>query len=209
MPDRTFLADDQLDSILDAISTSDALPVAMLDQIDAASRDMAAMGQKMAAAAVAGGSWAFLGAPPEDLALRKRMLRPRMKMLLAAFSAGVTHRCQHTAQIRPLMLFCDPPSLVCMQRACMERAQRAMEVAGFRWDNHCDCCGTYTKIVTPYLTACGPLTINGHLCQACTDEMAVTAVQAADEVQVVSSKSPCPCGSGRRYKRCHGREAGR
>jgi hypothetical protein len=33
-------------------------------------------------------------------------------------------------------------------------------------------------------------------------------VPAAD-VPVVSGREPCPCGSGRRYKACHGRDAGR
>ena len=32
---------------------------------------------------------------------------------------------------------------------------------------------------------------------------------AADgEVPVVGAREPCPCGSGRRYKACHGRAAG-
>lgn len=207
MPDRQFLADDELDKILDAISTPDALPVAMLDQIDAATRDMAGMSYAMAAGAVSRGNWAFIGTPPDDLALRRRMVRPRLKMALAAFSAGVTHLCPHTQQIRPLLLSCDPPSLVCMQRACVAKVDQFAKATGFRWDNHCDCCGTYAEIVTPYLTACGPLSVSGHLCQACADGMTSTAIQAADEVQVVSSKSPCPCGSGRRYKRCHGRAA--
>ncbi|MDQ1741232.1 MAG: hypothetical protein QOE53_2884, partial [Pseudonocardiales bacterium] len=28
------------------------------------------------------------------------------------------------------------------------------------------------------------------------------------DVAVVSGREPCPCGSGRRYKACHGRGAG-
>lgn len=75
MPDRQFLADDELDKFLDAISTPDALPVAMLDQIDAATRDMAGMSYAMAAGAVSRGNWAFIGTPPDDLALRRRMVR--------------------------------------------------------------------------------------------------------------------------------------
>ncbi len=31
---------------------------------------------------------------------------------------------------------------------------------------------------------------------------------AAGEVPVVAGREPCPCGSGRRYKACHGRDAG-
>src|SRR3954451_20811227 len=31
---------------------------------------------------------------------------------------------------------------------------------------------------------------------------------AAADVPVVAGREPCPCGSGRRYKACHGRDAG-
>ncbi len=34
-----------------------------------------------------------------------------------------------------------------------------------------------------------------------------TARSSAAEVPVVGAREPCPCGSGRRYKACHGREA--
>ncbi|WP_432020969.1 hypothetical protein [Streptomyces sp. 1222.5] len=48
MRDRTFLDDDQLDAILDPLPSSDAIPVATLDQLDAATRDMASMGRGIA-----------------------------------------------------------------------------------------------------------------------------------------------------------------
>lgn len=35
----------------------------------------------------------------------------------------------------------------------------------------------------------------------------VATVSADDEVPVVGMREPCPCGSGRRYKACHGRSA--
>lgn len=37
---------------------------------------------------------------------------------------------------------------------------------------------------------------------------AMTSGASADEVPVVGGREPCPCGSGRRYKACHGRDAG-
>lgn len=37
---------------------------------------------------------------------------------------------------------------------------------------------------------------------------ATPARSSAADVPVVSGREPCPCGSGRRYKACHGREAG-
>jgi hypothetical protein len=36
---------------------------------------------------------------------------------------------------------------------------------------------------------------------------AAAPATAADEVPVVGAREPCPCGSGRRYKACHGRTA--
>ena len=33
------------------------------------------------------------------------------------------------------------------------------------------------------------------------------AGMATGEVPVVAGREPCPCGSGRRYKACHGRAA--
>jgi hypothetical protein len=38
---------------------------------------------------------------------------------------------------------------------------------------------------------------------------AVAALGAGDEVPAVGGREPCPCGSGRRYKACHGRAAAR
>jgi hypothetical protein len=37
---------------------------------------------------------------------------------------------------------------------------------------------------------------------------ATTRPAATGDVAVVGAREPCPCGSGRRYKACHGREAG-
>jgi hypothetical protein len=34
------------------------------------------------------------------------------------------------------------------------------------------------------------------------------ATLSSADVAVVSGREPCPCGSGRRYKACHGRDAG-
>ena len=39
--------------------------------------------------------------------------------------------------------------------------------------------------------------------------VATEAAQTTGEVAVVSMREPCPCGSGRRYKACHGKEAAR
>lgn len=203
---RQFPTDAELDELMGALPSPDALPVSTLDQLQAATREAGALGQNMALAAIARGGWALLGDAPKDVALIRRMVKPRLRMLLAAFSSGhVTHLCEHTRQIRPVLILCDPPTLVCMQPACIARLQQTREATQFLWDHHCDCCGQHTETVTPHLTSLGPLSISGHLCGACTALMADNALEAADEIQTVSRKGPCPCGSGRRYKRCHGR----
>ncbi|KWT62845.1 hypothetical protein ADL21_06270 [Streptomyces albus subsp. albus] len=207
MTTRRFLADDELDIILGTLPGPDALPVSTLDQLQAASREAGAMGQGMALAAIAHGGWALLGNCPKDTNLLRRMAKPPLRMLLAAFSAGpVHHLCEHTRQIRPLLVLCDPPTLVCMQRACLARLEQTRETTRFLWDHQCDACGQPTETVTPHMTSLGPLTISGHLCDACTAVTVAHAAEATGEAQVISRKSPCPCGSGRRYKRCHGRQ---
>ncbi|MEU8855720.1 SEC-C metal-binding domain-containing protein [Streptomyces sp. NPDC048556] len=205
MPDRTFLAVSELDQIIDYLADQQAMPISTLDQVDAATRDMGEMAITVAATATARGDHAFLGVLPEDLPRRKAMMRPRLRMMLAAFGAGVTSLCEHTQQIRPLLLSCDPPTLVCMQPACLAKVDRNAQQQGFRWDHHCDGCGKPTDVVFPYMTTLGPLSISGHLCEPCSTEMASAAQQLANET--TARKALCPCGSGRRFKRCHGRSS--
>lgn len=206
MTTRHFPTDAELDAIVENLPDPATLPVAALDQYGAASRDMARMGHAFALASLAHGGWAFLGTPPDDIALRRRMIRPRLKMLLAAFAEGVTDLCEHTRQIRPVLLMCDPPALVCMQPACRAKVDQLAQTEGFRWDHQCDACGRRVEMLTPHLLALGPLTISGHLCAPCSRDTATAALDAAADIQPVSRKTPCPCGSGRRFKRCHGNQ---
>jgi hypothetical protein len=205
MTTRTFISDTDLDTLLDAL-TAESLPVATLDQFDAASREAMQIGTALAAYAVAAGGHAFLGTTGTDPARLRRMVRPRLRMLLAAFSGGATRLCAHTGQIRPQLLVCDPPSLNCMQPACVAAATVERQRAGIQWDHQCDACGRRTEILTPYLLALGPLSISGHLCAPCSRDVGTAALDAVDNVRSIGRKAPCPCGSGRRFKRCHGRQ---
>lgn len=205
MTTRIFLSETELDALMDTLSAFD-LPVAALDQLEAATQEAALIGNAMASSAVAAGGWAFLGTPGTDTARLRRMVRPRLRMMLAAFSAGAERLCPHTDQIRPQLLVCDPPTISCMDQACMDAAARARVRLGFRWDNECDACGRRVEMLTPHLMAMGPLSISGHLCSPCSRDAATTAFDAADSIQSVGRKVPCPCGSGRRFKRCHGNQ---
>ncbi|MFJ4987921.1 YecA family protein [Streptomyces sp. NPDC088732] len=202
---RRFLTEIELDKVIDYLAGKADLTVATLDQFDAAARDMAGMTFTMAADAATRGDRSFLGSLPQDLATRKRLVRPQLRMMLAAMSAGVTHLCAHTRQIRPLLLSCDPPSMVCMEPACIAKVDQHAKATGFHWDHQCDGCGQPTETVYAHLTTFGPLSVSGHLCQPCSAEATNVATEAA-AFQVLGRKSPCPCGSGRRFKRCHGRD---
>ncbi|WP_369222442.1 SEC-C metal-binding domain-containing protein [Streptomyces sp. R39] len=200
---RTFLSDTDLDTLMGALC-AEGLPVATLDQIDAANQEAAQIGRTLATQVVADGGHAFLGTPGTDGARLRRMLRPRLRMVLAAFSSGAARLCPHTDQIRPHLLVCDPPALSCMKPACLAAASAERERIGLQWDHQCDACGRRTQTLTPYLLALGPLTISGHLCDSCSRDTATATLDAAESVQALSRKAPCPCGSGRRFKRCHG-----
>lgn len=203
MTSRTFISDADLDTLLDVL-TADALPVATLDQLDAATREAAQIGRTLAAHAVAAGGNAYLGTSGPDTVRLRRMVRPRLRMLLAAFSGGATRLCPHTDQIRPQLFVCDPPTLNCMVPACMTAAAAERERLGIQWDHQCDACGQRVDILTPAMLALGPLSITGHLCTPCFQAATTAALDASENVQPLGRKTPCPCGSGRRFKRCHG-----
>lgn len=203
MKTRQFLSDPELDSLMD-VFTADGLPVSMRDQLGAASKEAEQIARSLAAQAVAAGGHAFLGTPCRDTDRLRRMIRPRLRMLLAALSASAVHLCQHTQQVRPQLLVCDPPSLSCMRPDCMAVAGLERQRLGVRWNHQCDGCGQHVEMLTPHLLALGPLSISGHLCETCTRETTAAALAASDNTETVGRKSPCPCGSGRRFKRCHG-----
>ncbi|MFE3580564.1 SEC-C metal-binding domain-containing protein [Streptomyces vinaceus] len=205
MNTRIFPTDEELDQFLDALPGPETLPVHALDQLQAADHEVGAMVPRLAATAATNGSHAYLTPLPEDTAARRQILKPALRMMLAAFSAGnLTHLCEHANQIRPTILICDPPALVCTQPACATLTEQAQAEGRFLWDNQCDACGAHAPTVYPYLTRLGPITISGHLCQTCTDRHSADARKAATAAPPAFRKSPCPCGSGRRYKRCHG-----
>lgn len=203
MTTRTFLGDADLDTLMTALA-DEPMPVATLDQMDAAGREAAHIGQALAAHAVAAGGNAFLGTPGQDTTRLRRMVRPRLRMLLAAFSGGTARLCPHTDQIRPQLLVCDPPALNCMAPVCMTEAAAARERIGVCWDHQCDACGHHAQTLTPVLLGLGPLSISGHLCTPCLRDASTAALDASEDVRPIGRKTACPCGSGRRFKRCHG-----
>jgi hypothetical protein len=98
---------------------------------------------------------------------------------------------------------CDPPSAVC--RECLPKALPRMAKYPFRWQNTCDACGACVERMHSAMVQLGHFSVNGHICPNCQAEGALDAALTADEIIPVGRNRPCACGSGRKYKHCHGR----
>jgi hypothetical protein len=207
--DRTFLPDDVVDAVLHASADYvEALGTPVLDQIDAATRDLnEALPSAMVRAAEAGNQVIYAHLP-EDVADRKHLVMPAARMLLAAMSTPPAWTCPHFTQIGPGVVLCDPPMFACMQPDCLDAMSTAESKAGHRWDQECDACGKHTDILWKNTRTIGPTYLVGHLCKACVEGGQLDVdVYGKDASRQVGRRQPCPCGSGRRYKACHGRAA--
>lgn len=88
---------------------------------------------------------------------------------MVAMSAGVLPLCPHVQQIRPQILLCDPPAIVCT--GCLPSRQNVIETLGHRWNHQCDRCGVHVEKLTPIsIGGLGHLTITGHVCGRCAAE---------------------------------------
>jgi SEC-C motif len=145
--------------------------------------------------------WA-LHAPDTGDDHSRYVVRGFARMYLAAASAGVRPLCPHANQRRPLVLFCDPPSVTCTE--CGPTASRRIREMGWQFQGFCDRCGAAAELMTPVMGSLGHIMVSGHVCGRCAAEDRRQAEQAAEEVVVVGRNQPCPCGSGRKYKHCHG-----
>lgn len=207
--DRTFLPDDAVEAFLHASNDYvTALGAPALAQIDASARDLAeALPTVMVRAAEAGQQVTYAHLP-EDVANRKRVVIPAVRMVLAAMSTPAAWICPHFAQISPGMIFCDPPIFACMRAECLRKAQAVEAEAGHRWEQQCDACGNQVDELWPVVRTVTLMSVTGHLCKACVEGGQLDVdVYGKGVVREVGRRQPCPCGSGRRYKACHGRAA--
>jgi hypothetical protein len=164
---------------LDGTET-DASPV--VDQLKAATVDAVDRFRANAPNLVANGlaSWAYLDVPDYD----RTKLRGAVRQVMAAESAGLLSLCPHTQQIRPLLLLCDPPIVVCT--ACFPSRQAVIEALGHRWNHQCDRCGVHVQQLTPVSVAgLGYITVSGHVCARCTADDRQYADRHADHVVIV------------------------
>jgi hypothetical protein len=184
MTERHFPDDAEIDQwisthFLDGTET-DASPV--VDQLKAATADSVNRFQANAPGMVADGLaiWAFLDIPDYD----RTKLRGVVRQVMAAESAGLMPLCPHVQQIRPLLLLCDPPIVVCTE--CLPSRCAIIEALGHIWNHQCDRCGVNIEKLTPLtIGGLGHITVDGHVCRRCADEDRQYAARHADQVVLV------------------------
>ena len=110
---RRFPDDQQVDQWISTrfLSEADANASPVFDQLQAATADTVSRFQANAPGMVASGlgQWAALDIPDRD----RTKIRGAVRQVMAAESAGLMPLCRHVNLIRPLVLICDPPILVC------------------------------------------------------------------------------------------------
>ena len=208
-PGPRFPTDDEVTEWISEHLVASHLPhgeqadTAEADQRDAAVRERGEISRRMGRAGVATGQ--FVAAyEAGELDPESPPVRGTVKAMLAADSAGLNHLCSHTLQIKPTMFFCDPPSVICVE--CYQQGVGQADLARFRWDNTCDRCGNSSTMLTHLVSTLGPTQVVQQVCGSCLDEHKSYLEDHAERKVVPADRNePCPCGSGKKYKRCHGR----
>jgi hypothetical protein len=166
---RHFPDDAEVDQWISThfLDDTDTAANPVVDQLKAATADAVNRFQANAPRLVAAGlaQWASLGIPDRDRA----KMRGAVRQVMAAESAGLLPLCPHVQQVRPQLLVCDPPVVVCTE--CFPSRQAVIEALGHRWNYECDRCGVHAQQMTPVtIGGLGHLTITGHVCSRCAAE---------------------------------------
>jgi hypothetical protein len=166
MTERYFPDDAEIDQWISSYvyDGNNASPV--LDQIKAATADSINRFRANAPGMVAAGlADRYFEVPDPD----RSKIRGAVRQLMVALSAGVLPLCPHVQQIRPQILLCDPPIVVC--RACFASRRAVIETLGHRWNHQCDRYGVHVGMLTPVsIGGLGHITITGHVCGRCADD---------------------------------------
>lgn len=88
--------------------------------------------------------------------------RVLVRALLAAQSVGVQRMCDHVDEIKPAILSCDPPFVVC--RDCVSRVH--FERLRLLFDGECDSCGK-SEPIRSTLATFGFMYLHLHVCDDC------------------------------------------
>jgi hypothetical protein len=163
MTERHFPDDREIDQWIASYvyDGNDANPI--VDQLNAATADSVNRFRANAPGMIAAGlADRYLETPDPD----RTKIRGAVRQLMVAISAGVLPLCPHVQQIRPQILLCDPPAVVCTE--CFPSRRAVIETLGHRWNHQCDRCGVHVQMLTPVSTGgLGYLTITGHVCGSC------------------------------------------
>jgi hypothetical protein len=116
---RKFYSDAALNACLEhfgAMNASD-FPLAMADQMAAAGRDTFTLWNQYAERAEASGLSGEATVITAHSSAITSADRRFLRMLLAALSANPERLCPHWREIRPQLVLCDPPAVVCQECA--------------------------------------------------------------------------------------------
>jgi hypothetical protein len=181
---RRFPDDQQVDHWISAhfLSEADAEANPVFDQLQAATADTVSRFQANAPGMVASGlgQWAALNIPDDD----RSRIRGAVRQVMTAESVGLMPLCRHVNLIRPLLLICDPPVVVCTE--CLPSRLAVIETLGHRWNHQCDRCGAHVQMLSAVsIGGLGHIAVSGHVCGRCVDEDRRLAAQHVDHVLVV------------------------
>ena len=207
MTGRHFFTEAELRVIAARQARHPAPPPGLADQLDAVEREASeAFARELPHFLIQqGNGWGVVtnaATAPETVAVNSLQAT---KMLMTAYTAGPRELCPHTRQVRPQVMFCDPPVRVCKE--CLPSVLPEISRMTPRWDNECDCCGAHDAKMFPVTVVALGTYLNGNVCEACHVQQTSVAFRETPEVRVIGRKQPCPCGSGRKYKRCCGSDA--
>lgn len=182
MSARHFPDNDEVDEWIASrfLDETDADANPVVDQLKAATADSVNRFRANAPSMIAAGAAErYIEVSDPD----RSKIRGAVRQLMVALSAGVLPLCPHVQQIRPLILFCDPPSIVCT--SCLPSRRAVIETLGHRWNHQCDRCGVHVQMLTPVsIGGLGHLTITGHVCRRCAADDQRIAAQHTDHVLV-------------------------
>jgi hypothetical protein len=187
MTERHFPDDHEVDEWISAHVLDEtkigANPI--MDQLRAATADSVNRFRANAPQVVAKGlaQFAYLDVPDQD----RSKIRGAVRQVMAAESAGLLPLCPHVGQIRPMVLVCDPPVLVCTE--CLPSREPIIETLGHRWNHQCDRCGVHVQMLTPVaIDGLGFITVTGHVCSGCIADDRRLAARHVDQVVLLGNR---------------------
>jgi hypothetical protein len=192
---RRFLSDSQLNELVSSANRMvGEYSSAQRDQTVAAVRESSMSSLQDGSRALDRGFTGFVQKITRDGPMTT-MERRSIRMLFAAVSANPEALCEHVKQQRPLIMSCDPVTIVC--RSCLPKCYPEMN-APSRFPDECDACGSRSQRFTPVVWTAGYIQLIGNVCTRCSTPPSDPGLMK------LGRNSRCFCNSGRKFKHCHG-----